>query len=148
VKTCNKCGAEKELAEFYLDAKAPDGRRPDCRDCNKARARARYYAKHDEIMAAEARRRQRPEHREKNRLYRQQSDKRYPEKCRARVKLHRAVDAGLIAKLPCHKCGHPVAQAHHEDYSRPLDVEWICVKCHAKEHRTSPEGLAARAVGR
>lgn len=24
-------------------------------------------------------------------------------------------------------------QAHHHDYTKPLDIEWICAKCHRKE---------------
>lgn len=31
-------------------------------------------------------------------------------------------------------CGSRNAQAHHDDYSRPLDVTWLCPSCHAAEH--------------
>ena len=35
----------------------------------------------------------------------------------------------------CEGCGYalPVA-AHHPDYTKPLDVEWLCVDCHAGRH--------------
>ena len=35
------------------------------------------------------------------------------------------------------KCvdGRHKIHAHHRDYSRPLDVEWICMSCHRKEER-------------
>jgi hypothetical protein len=25
-------------------------------------------------------------------------------------------------------------EAHHTDYSRPLEVEWLCVSCHRNHH--------------
>lgn len=27
------------------------------------------------------------------------------------------------------------AQAHHEDYTKPFDVVWLCTKHHAERHR-------------
>jgi hypothetical protein len=36
----------------------------------------------------------------------------------------------------CEECGAPKADAHHDDYSRPLDVRWLCETCHGAEHRT------------
>lgn len=33
----------------------------------------------------------------------------------------------------CQKVGKP--EAHHPDYSKPLAVAWLCLKCHRAEHR-------------
>lgn len=44
----------------------------------------------------------------------------------ARHKLVVYVKRGLVAKTPCIVCGDPKVEAHHEDYSKPLDVQWRC----------------------
>lgn len=56
------------------------------------------------------------------------------EKVRARHALNHAVEAGRIVPQPCGKCRAAKAQAHHPDYSKPLEVEWLCAKCHSVEH--------------
>lgn len=43
VKRCKHCRNAKPLDEFYVDRKAKDGRRPECKTCNRA-TRARKYA--------------------------------------------------------------------------------------------------------
>jgi len=36
----------------------------------------------------------------------------------------------------CERCGITcTTHGHHPDYSKPLEVVWVCRKCHAKEHR-------------
>ncbi len=54
----------------------------------------------------------------------------------ARVKLMVAVQSGRIRKPPkCSKCGKVGAvEGHHADYSRPLDVIWLCRLCHSILH--------------
>ena len=37
--------------------------------------------------------------------------------------------------LPCEVCGATKAQAHHCNYSKPLDVRWLCPKHHAEWHK-------------
>lgn len=55
----------------------------------------------------------------------------------ARRRLQRAVQKGLIPRQSCIKCGKTDAEAHHEDYSRPFDVIWLCGSCHRKQHQPS-----------
>jgi hypothetical protein len=52
-------------------------------------------------------------------------------------KLCRAVDSGkLIRPSECSMCGVLNTQiiGHHEDYDKPLEVIWVCLKCHRKIH--------------
>lgn len=54
-----------------------------------------------------------------------------------------AIERGkLIRPLTCARCGkqpNPTSDgrsaihAHHSDYSKPLDVEWLCPSCHRAE---------------
>lgn len=53
----------------------------------------------------------------------------------ARKKLRHAVGAGWVQKPELCPCGAPVDHAHHPDYRKPLDVEWLCSKCHGERHR-------------
>lgn len=58
---------------------------------------------------------------------------RFPEKIRARRLLANAVKAGKIQRRPCF-CGEIQGFAHHADYSKPLEVTWLCRKHHHEEH--------------
>lgn len=52
-----------------------------------------------------------------------------------RMETRRALRKGFLLRLPCEKCGAAKSECHHEDYSKPLDVHWLCKPCHAVEHR-------------
>lgn len=56
----------------------------------------------------------------------------HPEKSRARLAVLRAERRGLITRPEaCTRCGEAGAiEAHHADYARWLDVEWLCKRCH------------------
>lgn len=47
-----------------------------------------------------------------------------------------AVKEGKLLKPNfCENCGEKKdLQGHHEDYSKPLDVIWLCFLCHCKRH--------------
>jgi transposase-like protein len=60
---------------------------------------------------------------------------REPEKFKARQAVRNAIKAGVLVKMPCEACGHEPTEAHHSDYSRPLEVTWLCTKCHRAAHK-------------
>lgn len=37
---------------------------------------------------------------------------------------------GKLKKQPCQMCGAVTSEKHHEDYSKPLEVQWLCRRCH------------------
>ena len=41
------------------------------------------------------------------------------------------INGTLVKPLICSKCGiGSKLEAHHDDYSKPLEVVWLCKKCH------------------
>lgn len=58
--------------------------------------------------------------------------------------VHRALRQGLLVKAErCEECGVPSTklQAAHSDYSKPLDVRWLCSSCHSRWDQIDPKTL-------
>lgn len=53
---------------------------------------------------------------------------------------------GILIPLPCAVCGSPNSVAHHEDYSKPLEVVWLCQKHHVARHRKLGWGISAHLL--
>ena len=66
--------------------------------------------------------------------WRSKNKQKYPEKVRAHAILNNAIRRhGFIRATVCSLCGvKGKMQAHHDDYSKPLDVRWFCCLCHKK----------------
>lgn len=74
-----------------------------------------------------------------NKCARKEKRKKYnkenPKKHGARQIVTIALRSGHLIKGLCHVCSTSEnIDAHHPDYENPLDVIWLCKKCHAKEH--------------
>ena len=56
---------------------------------------------------------------------------------RAYKHLRNAIYHNIVVPLKnCDVCGSDKSvDAHHEDYTKPLEVDWLCRKCHIQLHR-------------
>jgi len=61
--------------------------------------------------------------------------KRHPERVRAHSAVARALRSGRLKKQPCEECGSKDVHAHHDDYSKPLEVRWLCPLHHGAERK-------------
>lgn len=64
----------------------------------------------------------------------------YPQKYLARQEVLKAIRKKILIKKPCKICGNPKSEAHHKDYSKPLQVEWLCSKHHKIIDKKSKNG--------
>lgn len=55
-------------------------------------------------------------------------------KANARAYANSYLNRGKIKKQPCEICGDKNVQMHHDDYSKPLEIKWLCVKHHLEHH--------------
>lgn len=57
--------------------------------------------------------------------------------------MRRAVRTGEIIKpLRCEKCGvEEELHGHHADYTKPLEVTWLCARCHRQAHPERSDAL-------
>ncbi len=96
----------------------------------------------DELNAKENERRKKdPNYLEKNRerykkYYAKNKEKMLPKHNAHKLVMY-AIRLGLMRKgTECILCGSSKQiEGHHEDYSKPLEVQWLCRKCHAILHK-------------
>lgn len=101
----------------------PKGKHKNVCKCGKPSRKGGRYCK--ECHAAYMRN-NRPKHSELPDVARQ--------KANARSYLNVYIRRGKIKKQPCLFCGNPEAEAHHHDYSKPLEVTWLCREHHLINH--------------
>jgi hypothetical protein len=95
---------------------------------------ARYSREREKVAEYERKRSKEPHRKAQMREYLKRKRVRYPEKTRAYNMVTRAIRNGELVRGPCERCGTTAkVQAHHHDYFKPLDVQWLCFKCH-REH--------------
>lgn len=138
---CKDCRKETPASGFY------DSNKGKCKECVKARVRQHRAANIEIVRAYDRERGQLPHRRadraarawkykEKHELAIRRNRQENPEKYRARNAVNNAVRDGKLQVKPCERCGDGVGvQAHHDDYSKPLDVMWLCPKHHGERHR-------------
>lgn len=134
MKTCFKCRRHLTLSEFYAHPRMADGRLNKCKDCAKQDVAANYRKKRERYRRYERRRELRPERKRAKAEYQRNYRKRNPERYAARAAVATALRDGRLERSPCAECGDPKSEAHHEDYGKPLEVAWLCFRCHRRRH--------------
>lgn len=133
-KKCFKCQKVKPLNDFYLHPKTADGRLGKCKQCTKKDARENYTDTRKKRAEYDKQRRYYPRRIVMARKWRADSDKRNPLKTECRKKTKAAINSGRLLRLPYQICGNVKSQAHHSDYSKPYEIEWLCFKHHCERH--------------
>lgn len=109
------------------------------RDPQRSREQKRDYAHRNLEKTREKHRRYFHSLPQEQRLAYERARRETP-KGKARAVLHVAVRRGRIQKPDyCEDCGQRFEKrrihGHHEDYDKPLEVEWLCSLCHGTRHR-------------
>lgn len=64
-----------------------------------------------------------------------QDTQHYKAQRKAHHAVEEAVKRGRLHRQPCAVCGSTDRiHAHHDDYAKPLDVQWLCVVHHRQHH--------------
>lgn len=145
-KKCFKCLCEKPLDDFYKHSAMSDKRLGKCKECTKADANKHRQENLERVRAYDRMRGSMPHRVAARKEYSKTeafakshtaSAKRWkeshPERRKANIIVGNAVRDGRLNPQPCWCCGTK-AQAHHPDYSRPLDVVWLCGQHHKQAH--------------
>ena len=135
--TCKRCGwclRVKPLVDYHMDARAKDGRVGRCKLCVSAGTR---------MWAA------------LNRTQKNATDRAWKRRNRHKDRAHGAVrralrEGRLVKPRHCQSCGWlklekrvkgatvdwipAPLEAHHVNYRKPLEVLWLCKRCHASHH--------------
>lgn len=135
-KPCICCGVMKPRDDYYAHSMMADGCLNKCKPCVRAAVTANRQAKADYYRAYDLERAKRPERIAAAGKIFARWRAQNPERRAAQVKLGYAVRSGRVIPWPV--CALPECdqkpEAHHPDYSQPLDVVWLCPAHHKQAH--------------
>ena len=144
MKTCNRCEKRLPLERFYEHPHTADGYINQCKGCVSKRTAVHRAKNLDRIRKKEKAAGREPARLaqiiENTRQRRARNPERYKIHNRVHKQVARAVKKGLIKKpgkcsySACKEKGKHKIESHHEDYSKPLVVKWLCIPCHRRLH--------------
>lgn len=154
-KKCRRCEKVFPISAFYVHSEMADGHLNICKDCVKNRIMLYRQENIDRIREYDRRRGRTEEHNQKNlectyalkatnpEKYKERMEKRnsnyiqkHPDKYIAHMMVRNKLRDRKLDRKPCEVCGTTrKVEAHHDDYSKPLNVRWVCKKHHMEIHR-------------
>jgi len=150
MKTCRNCNVEKPMTEYYTHKRMADGHLNICKDCVRSKVTTNrennlnYFKDYDKKRAmlphrVQARKEYSETEQGKKAIAKSQSSyrKKYPLKYAAHVIVSNAIrDKKIVKQSICSECGsEKKIEGHHDDYTKPLSVRWLCEPCHKQWHK-------------
>jgi len=148
-KKCGKCNEVKDVSLFCKSTNRPNGCGYInlCKQCRSIYNK-QYYSSHMGEHAEYRRnyyiinrtliKKNRREYYLKNKdmifLYLEKYYRENPLVRKAHARVQKAIIRGTLVPQLCEFCKEEKIQAHHEDYTKPLDVWWLCSSCHQILH--------------
>lgn len=156
IKKCFKCGEHKNIGEFYRHKEMADGHLNKCKSCTKNDVYKHREENLEKIMEYD---RNRPNARERvvenservSRLKAENNEhylktvvepkRKWSKENRNKKNAHLKVKRSFTMKgnkpSQCQICGREDdrLEGHHYDYDKPLDVTWLCKRCHSVAHK-------------
>lgn len=130
---CRACHTEKAAGDFY------PGVASRCKDCHKTAMKFRRLTD-PSVQKYDCERAKLPARKEMARKIKVRWRGDNPLAYKAQTAVNNAIRDGRLTKSPCSLCGTDEnLHAHHKNYNRPLDVTWLCAKCHHRIHAIFPE---------
>ena len=144
MKKCYTCDTDKDESEFGKRAASSDGLAHKCRECQ------RQYDKDRAMLPHRVKARLEYQKTEPGRSAINKAKKKWLNsnsiKRGAHCIVNNAIRDGRIEKKYfCEECGTDNCRihGHHDDYAKPLEVRWLCSKCHTIWHKQNGEGANA-----
>lgn len=142
--TCEKCYSReynqeynKKFAKHRKEWFREHNSKPDIKKKHREYSRKYYEKNQEEIISYSKEYQKNPKVRQRlkeiEKIRRSKPD--YSIKAKARSLARKAVNEGKIKRQCCEICKNPEAVKHHPDYSKPLEIRWLCSRCHGKTWR-------------
>lgn len=145
MKICKKCKADKPKSEFYKYKAGAGGLFGKCKECIKYAVRK--SRRNNSSHYAQYEKRRYKEDQDRIKMLRNRADqwrRDNPHRYKALTAVGNALRDGKLKKENCIFCNSKCnLQAHHKDFSKPLDVIWLCTKCHHRLRINFPEKIEA-----
>jgi len=119
---CRICEKDLPITNFYSAPGNISGLKSECKECYNKLRRGKDKRGYD------------PKRHTVTRMQKKRRDN--PEKYKAQTAVSNAVRDGRLKKAAsCEICGNVGrVEGHHEDYSKLLEVKWLCASCHRNLH--------------
>ena len=141
MKVCSSCNESKDISKFQKRSASNDGLTSRCKKCLK---------KYDDSRLRDPKRmkaRRDYQKTEKGKAAHRLASKKWVEantiKRAANIIVCNAVRSGRLIKGCCEVCGSKDSHGHHDDYSKPMCVRWLCAMHHNEWHKENGEGINA-----